>query len=90
MVPKLKKSATSAISLASSAARGTSIIVPTRYGTFTPDAARIRSATRTVIARRSASSRRKPTSGIMISGLTSTPFFFTATAASMMASTCIS
>ncbi len=48
------------------------------------------SATAMDSLRRSASSRRAPVRGIMISGRTSTPSCFTAQAAPMMAATCIS
>jgi hypothetical protein len=49
------------------------IIVPTRYGTFTPISFITASATRTTDAFWSLSSRTSPTSGIMISGNTFLP-----------------
>ena len=69
-MPNEKKSACSAILSATSAARGTSIIVPTEYGTFRPVSVSTCSATRTVISRVSFISATVPVSGIMISGST--------------------
>ena len=90
LVPKLKNSATSAISSAVSAPRGTSIIVPTRYLSFTPFSLLTSLATRWTISACNSSSFLKPTSGTMISGFTLILFFCTLAAASKMARTCIS
>jgi len=90
-VPNEKKSACSASLPAISAARGTSIMVPTEYPTGTPISLTVRSAMRTVISRVSFISATVPVSGIMISGgSTFTPRRATSHAASMMARTCIS
>ncbi len=66
-MPKLKKSATSAILSAVSAARGSSIMVPTEYSMLAP-ARRTPRGDRSTWARVISSSRLVPTSGIMISG----------------------
>jgi hypothetical protein len=50
LVPKEKNSATSAISSAVSAARGSSIMVPTRYFDLHPSASKTSSATGALIA----------------------------------------
>ena len=68
LVPKEKKSAPSAISCARSAARGSSIIVPTEYSTASPFAASV-FAVASIVARTWSSSLRMPTSGTMISGV---------------------
>jgi hypothetical protein len=91
LVPKLKNSASQATSPAVSAARGISIMVPTMY--FSPVMlffSRTSLATFTTISFWLASSVALPTSGIMTSGITLMPFFFTATATSKIARACIS
>ena len=89
-MPNEKNSASDATCSAVTAARGTSIIVPTRYSTRTPAFAITSSATRRTIAAWSLSSATCPTSGIMISGITRTPRRATSHAASKMARACIS
>ena len=69
-VPNEKNSASSAISSAVTAPRGTSIIVPTRYLILTPCSFITAAATRSTTAFWSRSSFTCPTSGIMISGTT--------------------
>ena len=75
LVPKLKNSASLAIWSATTQARGSSIIVPTRYVTLTPFSANTFSAVSWTIFAWAFSSGRKPTSGIMISGSTLMPSF---------------
>ncbi len=65
--------ASCAISPAINAARGSSIIVPTRYSIVCPRSANTCAATRSTNSRRIASSRRVATSGIMISGTGASP-----------------
>ena len=89
LVPNEKNSAYSAIFWAMSAARGTSIMVPTRYRTGTPISAITPSATRRVCSNVSFISPTVPVSGIMISGSTRTPCSAAVHAASMMARTCM-
>ena len=89
LVPKEKKSATSAISPAVIAARGTSIIVPTVNGTLTLVFSMTARATCSTSSRRMRSSLTAPTSGIMISGSTFTRSRASSQAAWMMASTCM-
>mmetsp|Transcript_3411 Transcript_3411/g.21298 ORF Transcript_3411/g.21298 Transcript_3411/m.21298 type:complete len:276 (+) Transcript_3411:1451-2278(+) len=89
-VPKEKNSACSAISSATRAALGTSIIVPTRYATLTPSSEQTLDAMSRIRPAWWASSCGVPTSGTMISGLTSTPSFFTLQAAWRIARACIS
>src|SRR6059058_2464733 len=75
LVPKLKNSASRAISPAESAAAGNSIMVPTRYSTSTPFFLNTSAATRLTISFCKANSLTSPTSGIMTSGFASMPFF---------------
>ncbi len=89
-MPKEKNSAEPAISPAVSAARGSSIIVPNRYGTSTPSSCMVSLATRSSSDRSRFSSLAKPTSGIITSGRTCTPSLATVDAARKMARTCIS
>ena len=90
-MPKLKKSAISAILSATIAARGSSIIVPTLYSIRRPAAANTSSATRSTWARVISSSFVTPTSGIMISGTGALPVSFaTISAPSKIARACIS
>ena len=89
-VPKLKNSATTAISSAVIAPRGISIIVPTRYLKVTPFSFITSAATRRTIFSWFASSFTLPTSGIITSGSTLIPFAWTLAAASKMARDCIS
>ena len=89
LVPKLKNSAVCAISSAVSAPRGISIIVPTMYDSFTFfSASTSRAAWWTTSIWRS-SSFLNPTNGIMISGRTLMPSFWTIAAASNTARACI-
>src|SRR5579885_1393951 len=85
LVPKLKKSATSAICPAVSAARGSSIIVPNLYCTCPPSSDVISLATASSWRRTSRSSLTCPTSGIMIFGWSLMPSFATFAAASRIA-----
>mmetsp|Transcript_4710 Transcript_4710/g.10814 ORF Transcript_4710/g.10814 Transcript_4710/m.10814 type:complete len:384 (+) Transcript_4710:524-1675(+) len=79
------------MSPATSAARGVSIIVPTRTpSTVTPDLVCTSSITRLMMATWFSSSLRVPTSGTMMLGTAVTPLALTLTAASMMARACIS
>ena len=89
-MPNEKKSQFRAIRFARSAARGTSIIVPTLYGMSLPDSAMTVFAASTTRVRRRSNSPRAPTSGIMISGLGWSPSFIARAAASKIARTCIS
>ncbi len=89
-VPKLKNSASFAMRSAISAARGTSIIVPTMKPTRRPCSRKTSSATRSTISRWCESSASLPISGTMISGITSTPSFAQMHAASRIARACIS
>src|ERR1700741_2912680 len=89
-VPNEKNSASLAISSATSAARGNSIIVPTMYSTLVPFSLNTSSATRRTIAAWFAISFTVATKGIITSGSTFTPFFATSTAASKIARACIS
>ena len=68
LVPKEKNSASVAISSAVRAARGISIMVPTRYFISTPAAASSSSAVLTTMLLTYFSSLTSPTRGIMISG----------------------
>src|SRR6266542_4434460 len=72
------------------AARGNSIIVPTRYSTDSPSRSKTSLATRRTTSACSFSSFTLATRGIMISGLTTTPSRLTLTAASKIARACIS
>mmetsp|Transcript_16591 Transcript_16591/g.40525 ORF Transcript_16591/g.40525 Transcript_16591/m.40525 type:complete len:446 (+) Transcript_16591:553-1890(+) len=90
LVPKLKKSATLAISPAMSAARGISIIVPTRNSILSLRSANTSSATRRTSPAWCSSSGTDPTRGTMMSGIGLPPAAFTLSAASMMARACIS
>ena len=76
LVPNEKNSAVSAISPARSAARGSSIMVPTRYSSFWLDELLTSSATRSITTFMRSSSFFVATSGIMISGITVLPAFF--------------
>ena len=91
MVPKLKKSATSAISSAVSAALGISIMVP--MGMFSLPMYFFCFFTFAIVcsvcSRSMASSERVPTSGIMISGLASIFFLLHWIIASTIARTCM-
>ena len=89
-MPNEKNSAICAILSAMSAARGTSIIVPIRYGTGTPISAMTPSPTAFVLSYISFISPIVPVSGIMISGSTRTPCSRTVHAASRIARTCMS
>src|ERR1017187_4101395 len=70
LVPKLKNSASLAISSATNAARGNSIMVPTRYSTLYSFSANTSSATRRTMAAWLAISFNPPVNGIMTSGFT--------------------
>ena len=91
LVPKLKKSAHSAILSATSAARGTSIMVP--MGISSVPVYLRAFLTQTIVSsirgRSISSSLRMPTSGIMISGRASTRLRLQAIVASTIAVTCI-
>ena len=90
-MPKLKKSASLAISSAVSAARGISIIVPTWYFMSTPASLISASAVRTTMSLMNLSSLRSPTSGIMMYGVIIVPVSaLTLSAALMTALVCIS
>ena len=90
-MPNEKKSAASAIRSAVSAARGSSIMVPTRYSIGAPASANTALAMRSTWARVMSSSRLVPISGIMISGTTGAPVSRPiSSAASKMARACIS
>ena len=89
LVPKEKKSATSAISPAVIAARGTSIMVPTVNGTLIDALSMTARAVCSMSSRRMRSSAAVPASGIMISGNTLTRSRASSQAAWMMASTCM-
>ena len=89
LVPKLKKSATSAISSARTAARGVSIIVPIVMSSLRRDpciASAIASVTQ---PRASAISARVTVSGIMISTTGLPPALARSSAASTSARTCM-
>ena len=90
LVPNEKNSASRATWPAVTAARGTSIMVPTRYSILTPWSVMTSSATRRTTAAWWRNSSTCPTSGIMISGITLMPRFVTSQAASKMARACIS
>jgi hypothetical protein len=91
LVPKEKNSAASAISPARSAARGSSIMVPTWYSTVTPVSPCTASAMATMRALTRSSSALVMTSGTITSGTTGSPVWRPAsTAASKMARACIS
>jgi hypothetical protein len=89
-VPKEKNSAVSAILSAVTAARGISIIVPTRYSMRSPRSAKTFSAISRMTFSWLSSSPLMPTSGTMISGWTSMPSPFTFRAASIIPRACIS
>mmetsp|Transcript_32478 Transcript_32478/g.51976 ORF Transcript_32478/g.51976 Transcript_32478/m.51976 type:complete len:481 (+) Transcript_32478:363-1805(+) len=89
LVPKEKNSASEAIWSDRRAARGISIIVPTRYATVTFFSANTAAAVSRIIAVWCRSSATVPTSGTMMSGCTSPPAACTAHAASIMARTCM-
>ena len=90
-VPKLKKSASAAISSARTQARGSSIIVPTWYSSPFEACSSSAEAVSSVSRRRRRSSSAKPTSGCMISTSGGSPVrSATASAALMIARTCIS
>ena len=78
------------ISAAVSAARGSSIIVPTRYCTSTPDSRATSSATRRMMSRWLLNSWYTATSGTITSGSTRMPRLVALVAASKMARACIS
>ena len=90
LVPKEKNSASFAISSATRAARGNSIMVPTRYSTFVPFLFEYFFATRRTIAAWLAISFSVAVSGIMTSGKPSRRPSRPSTAASKMARACIS
>ena len=89
-VPQLKNSAYSASWSATIAARGSSIIVPTLYSSSTPLVLMISAPMRSTSSRIRFISSREPTRGIMMSGITLTPFFVSWHAALKMARACIS
>ena len=89
LVPKEKNSATSAISPATRAARGSSIIVPHSTWSSWPASLRIWRATGSSSSRTWDSSSRVAASGIMISTIGLPPSALTLAAASMMARTCM-
>ena len=90
LVPKEKNSASVAISSASRAARGISIMVPTSYLRSTPDSLMILSAVSTTMSLPNLSSLTSPTRGIMIWGsMTYLPRLVTAMAALITAVVCI-
>ena len=90
LVPKLKKSASSAISSARSAARGVSIIVPMDDLRLLLRAPAVASAMPSSTQRRaSASSSRVTVSGIMISTIGLLPSAVSSAAASIRARTCM-
>ncbi len=70
LVPKEKNCASLAISSAVNAARGISIIVPTRYFSSIPASAMIESAVAVMMFLTNTNSFTSPTSGTMISGTT--------------------
>src|SRR5436305_285380 len=81
LVPNEKNSASRAIWSAATHARGSSIIVPTRYFTVTPFSANTCFAVSWTIFAWAFNSGRKPTSGIITSGSTGVPDFCTSQAA---------
>ena len=88
-VPKEKNSASSAMCAAVSAARGSSIIVPTVAPSSTPARAASSASTPEVSSATRRSSRTEPISGIMICGAHLEPRRRTSAAAWAMARTCI-
>src|ERR1700756_49296 len=76
LVPNEKNSAVSAISAARSAARGSSIMVPTMYSSFWPDIWLTSAATWSTTTFIRSSSFLVAINGIMISGITVLPAFF--------------
>ena len=89
-MPNEKNCAISAICAATSAARGSSIIVPIWCATGAPSTCDSGSATTSAISAATAcSSCTVPTSGTMISGSTAMPSAASAAAARVIARTCI-
>ena len=88
-MPNEKNSAFSAILSATNAARGISIIVPTRKLTFFFAFLITASAVSRTIGSRKSNSAFVPTRGIIISGKTFIPFFAMLQAASMIALVCM-
>ncbi|OQC02476.1 MAG: hypothetical protein BWX79_02798 [Alphaproteobacteria bacterium ADurb.Bin100] len=72
------------------AARGVSIIVPSRYSSCSPRSANTAAAVWRITFAWASNSRTVPTSGTMISALTSKPRAFMLRAASITARACIS
>ncbi len=89
LVPKEKNSAASAIWPAVTAARGSSIMVPSLMSSWTPVDWATSASTRSHSSRTSSSSWTVPTSGIMTSGRGSAPASLRSAAASAMARTCM-
>ena len=89
-MPNEKNSAALAMLSAITAARGVSIIVPNRKSMRSPRSANTCSAVRRITTACALNSRTVPTSGTMISALTSAPLRRASSAASRMARACIS
>ena len=89
-MPNEKNCACAPMLSAISAARGVSIIVPSRYSISAPRSANTVAAVARMTFACALNSRTVPTSGTMISARTSKPCAFMLSAASMIARVCIS